>query len=438
MRITSSMMTNNILLSINKNRARMSTLEEQLATGKKIQKPSDDPIVAARALKFRTNVSEIKQYKTNTNDALSWLSVTEQAIKNTTDILKRVNELSVQASSDTLTFKNRQNAIAEIEQLKEQIVNEGNVSYAGRHVFTGYQTNKSLIYTSNEAAENFMISEDIEATNLETVQRVYGDQIHDVSRIRLGYNTIKEAAPIAGTIAGFTIIAMDSTETLSSLPPGANEAFAPPVGTVHLLQDTGELIFNEGDTAAIPANFTLDYEKNDFLKGDLRPDHYFNCTNETTGDVFTATNEAMNYQVSYSQSIQVNVMGYDVITADLVRDLEELIKDTKAIVDDGSLADELRKDLLGDKFSKMIGKTQDHIQNNLNVTALIGGKVNRLDLTLSRLSEDNLNFTDLLSENEDVDMARTLIEFAAQEVVYNAALSSSAKIIQPTLLDFLR
>lgn len=449
MRITSTMMTNNILLSLNKNRASLASLEEQMATGKKIQKPSDDPIVAARALKFRTNISEIDQYKTNTNDALSWLSVTEQAITNSTDIIKRISELAVQGASGTLTTKNRESMIEEIRQLRDQLVNEGNVSYAGRSVFTGFQTDKPLIYGTADNTEIFAITEHLEAADMETVKRVYGEEIHEVSRIRLGYTNMTEAT-VPATIAGYTVRAMSSADTLSSAPPAAYEAYEPAVNEVHFLTDTGELIFNDanvqatvapalpGDPELVPATFDFEYEKSSFKKFDIRPDHYFDTINLTTGNVFTVENEAMTYQVSYSQNIQVNVMGYEVVTNDLVRDLEEIIDSVVDISYDESLTDELKQDLLVEEFSVMIGKMDGHIQNNLNVTSLIGGKVNRLELTLSRLNEDNLNFTDLLSENEDVDMAETLIKFSAQEVVYNAALSSSSKIIQPTLLDFLR
>jgi len=437
MRITNSMMTNNILLSINKNRKAMSTYEQQLATGKRIQKPSDDPIVAARALKFRTNVSEISQYQTNVKDAMSWISVTEQAIANSTNVMKRVHELSVQGSSGTLTAKNREGIISEVEQLKEQIVSEGNVSYAGRYMFTGFQTNKSLIYPKDDT-ESFEITEQLQAENLETVDVVYGDQIHKATRIRLGYDTMVESA-VPGGILGFNVVAMDSTSTAPATEAYAPSAVVPPaLPTVHFLRDTGELIFNEADTALIPANFDFMYQKDTFEKGDLRPDHYYDSTNLATSDVFTKKEESMDYQVSYSQTLQVNVMGYDFVTADLVRDLDELINNTKDINYDDTLTDELKQDLLGGKFSAMIDKMDNHIQNNLNITAEIGGKVNRLELTLDRLAEDNLNFTSLLSDNEDVDMAETLIKFSAQEVVYQAALASSSKIIQPTLLDFLR
>ena len=62
MRITNKMMTNNALYNISNNKTLLSNLEQQYSTGKKITKPSDDPIVAVRALKFRTNLTELNRY----------------------------------------------------------------------------------------------------------------------------------------------------------------------------------------------------------------------------------------------------------------------------------------------------------------------------------------------------------------------------------------
>jgi len=61
MRITNKMMTNNMMSNINKNKNLLSKLDEQYSTGKKIQRPPEDPIIAVRALKLRTNLSELNQ-----------------------------------------------------------------------------------------------------------------------------------------------------------------------------------------------------------------------------------------------------------------------------------------------------------------------------------------------------------------------------------------
>lgn len=430
MRITNTMMTNSILHSINKNRELLSTYEQQIATGKKIQKPSDDPVVAIRALRLRTNVKEIIQYQTNAKDAISWAGVTEQSISNVTDIMKRIRELSVQATSDVMNIENRKNVVTEIDQLMEQFMSETNTTYAGRQVFGGYKTNVPLI-AKETITDTYEITEHFDKDSIESVKRVVNDVIIEVDRIRLGYTGVANPDPTTLTsLPAFSAMnTMDSTDPL---------ALTPAVGEVNFLQDTGELIFNHDDLANIPDPLDFTYEKSNIKKGELVPDHYFDCINTTTSRIFTVDREDMVYKISYSQEIAVNTMGYEVVDVDMARDMEELINTTKEIAADSSLTSALEEDILGDMFSELIGKMDKHISKLLNTRAGIGGKINRLELTIERLSSDELNFTDLLSQNEDIDLARVITKLSSQETVYNASLMASAKIIQPSLLDFIR
>ena len=103
MRITNNMLINNMLSNLSTNLNRMSKYQNQLATGKKISLPSDDPIVASRALKLRTDVSEIEQYKRNVDDATSWMEITETTLAQMGEVMHRVRELVVQGSNGTLS-----------------------------------------------------------------------------------------------------------------------------------------------------------------------------------------------------------------------------------------------------------------------------------------------------------------------------------------------
>ncbi len=78
------------------------------------------------------------------------------------------------------------------------------------------------------------------------------------------------------------------------------------------------------------------------------------------------------------------------------------------------------------------------MQNLLNYRAQVGARVNRLETTDRRLDELNINFTKLLSEVEDADLTKLVTDLAAQENNYQAALIASSKVIQPSLLDFLK
>ena len=91
MRITNTMMMNATLRNVGKSKNNLAALENQMATEKKITRPSDDPIVAIRALSLRASLSEIKQYlDSNIPDAQSWLEVSESSLTNMDAILSDI------------------------------------------------------------------------------------------------------------------------------------------------------------------------------------------------------------------------------------------------------------------------------------------------------------------------------------------------------------
>lgn len=441
MRITNSMMRTNSLWSINKNEELMNTYETQLSTGKKIQKPSDNPIVAVRALKFRTNVKEISQYKTNSEDAVSWLSVSEQSMDNSINLMKRARDLCVQGSSDIFSASDRNSIVAELDQLKSQLLNEANVNYAGRYIFSGFKTDKPVALTKAQSADNYVITEHMDAQNIEKTSKVVETttpgvfEIRDVYRLRLGYSDIASNTTLT---IGAPPLAINNT--LDSTDP---DAYEPISGQVNFLKDTGELIFHSDDalgTSAtpVPATFDFIYNKINFEKGDLAPEHYHDCVNSTTLATYSKSDDDLIYQISYNQDVRVNSMGNSLFTTDLIRDFEEIISAVKGIKEDGSIEQSLQKDVLGNFFTGMLTKLDKHINTFVREEAVVGSKVNRLELTINRLDDDKINFTELMSLNEDVDMTEAVLNLKAQEIVYNAALSSSSMLMQKSLIDFIR
>ena len=82
MRVTNKIIQNNSVTNINNNKVLEDTLNTQLATGKKITRPSDDPVVAIRSHRLRTSLTEINQYyKKNVPDADNWLKIKENEVK---------------------------------------------------------------------------------------------------------------------------------------------------------------------------------------------------------------------------------------------------------------------------------------------------------------------------------------------------------------------
>lgn len=122
MRITNNMLINNMMQSLSGNLSRTQKYYNQLATGKKISLPSDDPIVAAKSLKLRTDVSEIAQYKRNTDDATAWMDITEATMSQMTDLVHRMKEITNQAANGTNTDEDLLKIKEEANELRTQLI----------------------------------------------------------------------------------------------------------------------------------------------------------------------------------------------------------------------------------------------------------------------------------------------------------------------------
>jgi flagellar hook-associated protein 3 FlgL len=145
------MTTQRLLLNMNRNSTRLDALFMQITSGKIIQNPSDNPIIASRALRFRTNVTEIEQFSRNVDQAISWMEVSEQNLQNMTNIFTtQRSELLVQGASSTYTFQNRQTIVRVVELLFQQTQTELNGTFAGRYLFSGFRTDLPPIMTANE------------------------------------------------------------------------------------------------------------------------------------------------------------------------------------------------------------------------------------------------------------------------------------------------
>lgn len=303
MRITNNMLINNMMQSLSSNLLRTQKYFNQLATGKKISLPSDDPIVASKALKLRTDVSEIAQYKRNTDDATAWMDITEATMSQMTDLVHRMKEITNQAANGTNTDEDLLKIREEAAELRSQLISLGNATYAGRYIFSGYKTDKPLLNDDGEF--------NVDVTNAEQIKFEIG--IGDNININVPGSDLFNR-----TVAGAT----------------------------------------EGD-------------KSEFV------------------DTFDKVISAMDS-------------------------------------DDKS------------ELSTLLADLDNELGNLLRVRAGLGARMNRVELTANRLEDDNVNFTKLMSKNEDVDIAEAIMKLQNEENVYRASLATGARVIQPSLVDFLK
>ena len=175
MRITNKIVQNNSLYNININKTNEDTLNTMTSTGKKITRPSDDPVVAIRALRLRSNVAQLSQYyEKNAKDASSWLQVTEDALSTVTSVLTDAGKQATKGANKYLGISDLTTIVTQMSALSDEYYSTGNVDYAGRYVFTGYRTDTSLTFDSATTKAYTGINDEFNASDIGTSSRVLG------------------------------------------------------------------------------------------------------------------------------------------------------------------------------------------------------------------------------------------------------------------------
>ena len=179
MRVTNKMIMNNAASNINLAKEFVNTRNKQMTSQKKIDKPSDDPVIAVRSLRLSTTLSQVTQYyDKNIPDASQWLQVTETALINMRDIGKDCREIAVGGSTDSVNSQDdRKTMLTQLQSLQKQLYAEGNADYAQRTVFTGFRTNRSLTFTEDETETKYRINQSMSIDALMEEHRYYSGNV---------------------------------------------------------------------------------------------------------------------------------------------------------------------------------------------------------------------------------------------------------------------
>lgn len=198
MRITNQMMINSTMSNIQVNKIQLNRMDSQLSTEKKISKPSDDPIIAIRALRLRASLDQVTQYLgKNIPDASSWLKTTQGALDEANSVLEDLYSYCTQGSTDSYSSSERNTIAESLNKLREAFYSEGDVEYAGRYVFTGYATDKPLTYQSDTDAKDvdYTIKQHFTRDDL-SVKKIYTNAYSNDDIINLSVKTSAETGEI--------------------------------------------------------------------------------------------------------------------------------------------------------------------------------------------------------------------------------------------------
>lgn len=364
MRITNKIMQRNNLSNINTNKVLEDKLTSQLSSEKKIIRPSDDPVIAIRALRLRSNVTEVTQYYSkNIPDATSWLKVTEDALSTLSSVITSCQNDCTKGANGDLTSTDRNIILEELKAFSSEIYKTGDADYAGRYVFTGYRTDTSLSF-QKQTQMRYQITEQLDRTAIDSVTHVaqgaistwtaanFDDGTHsmikeqDISestcyRFRLSYDNLDEVGDYESGMNEVEPIiqyydAFGTLRTIGGMTPAKSTDVPDPYtnlgnNDVRYVYDTGEILIGANiynDLMATKDDATtgdkdesqilITYQKTKFAAEDLRPQHFFRCASmegsvDTSGNFSVDSSTLIRYNESYlDTTLERQSIEYDV------------------------------------------------------------------------------------------------------------------------------
>lgn len=297
MRVTQSMLTGNMLRNLSNSYERLAIYQEQIYTGKKITRPSQDPVVAMKGMHYRTNLGEVEQFKRNYAEATNWLDNADEALDKLGKALHNIRELVTQAANDPLSDEQRGYIGKEIEEIRNHIVEIANTKVGNKYIFNG-------------------------------------------------------------------------TDTLEK-----------------------------------PVDLSVD------------PPVY-------------PTNPYKPVTIELAKGVYIDV---SVDTSDIFGD-----QDGKLFSDLDKLVSMLNEGTTGEELTSFIQKIEDHTDSVLSTRASLGAQTNRIELMQERIEHQAVIAERMMADNEGVDAEKAITDLIMEESLLRAALGVGARVMQPSLLDFLR
>lgn len=487
MRVTQNMIAESFMRNMYQNLSRLGDKNDRISSQRKIRRPSDDPVGTALAMRLRRQLAAMDQYKSNAEDAITWLKDTESALTNTGDIIHRLSDLTIQAANGTLTSEDREKILHEVKELKEQLLQEANSTHVDRYLFSGYHVDEQPFVKDDDG--KIVPNPKIQKPNDVRILSANGKAIVDESQFVIdeieGLKPGKYKLEVEG-VQNFTVtkeVTVDGEKKEEDIEFGevkiAKEKANPDKTTVTLKNDDVEISFELKDLNNGGSDKTITFMVNEtgivedeladsvkVISGKLDPEKYTIAIGDQTQDTginagteITITSEDDNAKINdnsklaltFKKGIDINAgnetifeitpgdMDYhlgrnDLMTVNLQG--REIFEDVFENVQ--ALEDALEKDESSNLSGDVLANIKGSLNHVLKYRSQVGARSKRLEMTVNKMESSYVDYTDLLSKTEDLDMAKAATELKMEESVYRAALAVGARIIQPNLADFLR
>lgn len=382
--------------------SKLAQTQEQISTGKRVNKPSDDPVAAARILKLDQELQRISTYQRNTDLAENRLEQEENALARSVDVVQRVRELTVQAGNGSLSPNDRISISAELKERLGQLADIANTRDAsGEYIFSGFQgANPAFVQDGNE---NWVYQGDEGQRSLE---------IDDGVTVPISDHGKGIYSTVPAAITGENISPPPTDGRINSIEIVDREAFSAIAQndiSISVNGGTATLTATNKVTGAVVSTQTAPYESGEpFEISGLRA----TITDASVTDNFVI-------RAGEKQSV--------------FRTIENLIDGLEGLNKQSAAGMDAYNDLIANSLSNLDSAQESIVLKQTE----IGGRLNVVESTKAFLEDSSVYSEEIRSELRDVDYAEAISNLSFQSFVLQAAQQSFAQVSRLSLFDSL-
>jgi flagellar hook-associated protein 3 FlgL len=397
MRVTDNTLRMSFLTALGQAQQRIAATQNQVATGKRVNLPSDDPFAAARIGELDASLSRLDQYRSNGAFATTRLGLVEETLVSVVDNLQRVRELAVQGNNATLSNADRYALATDLRQRLDGVLALANATdSSGRFLFSGYsettqaftQTAAGVTYNGDSGQRQLQLSDNRLVAVSDSGSALF-------QNIASGNGTFALAVDPANT--GSLIVGRGSVSDVT--------AFVPDTYDIEFLTPSSYEVRDSGG-ALIASGTYSDGEAVAFLGIQIQLDG-----TPAAGDSVTVT-------PSVSQDVFTTVQK-------LIDALEQPTSGTAS------------QALLHSQVGQLITEVDQSIDHMIDTRAEIGARLRTIDEQASLIEGFEFQLTESMSELRDLDYAEALSLLSQQLLGLEAAQKTFAQTQNLSLFRYL-
>lgn len=395
------MMSQQLLYNLNNIQENLSTTQNEIATGKVLNKPSDNPLAVSQDMADSTAISQAQSYVSNMQYGTTWMNATSSVMQSMTSTLQSIRSVVLQALN---TPGQTPNAITGLQQEVAQYINNiyqlSDTKQGNSYLFGGFATDKqvSQYMTTSQLTSNISAT-----TPTATPGLTSGGTLSIVGSQGSASVSVTTSETFSGIEAAINAVSSKTGVTAITQNGGAG------VQLVLQPQDAGAAfgVSSRGITTSGGAAFTVTSSHNPPPAG---------------------YSQAINYAVSSTVTEQVNVTAANIFATSPAAGTPDLRSTLQAILNDIGNTKALGQDL-----ANLDANTSQLIQTSTEV----GARVNQLKTMQTQTNQFITNLQNQQASLENANMAQVLTQYQNDMSTYQAALQMGAKTLLPTLAQYL-